>query len=170
MSDVRLALTGFMGVGKSSVARHLAHLLKTHNVDLDILIEESEKRTVPEIIDIDGVDRYREIETENLQRAIDADNVGILSLGGGAWTVDINRNILKQHGYTTIWLESTFEHCWLNIGFSHKDRPLARDKAAAEKLFNDRQKVYCLADWHFVIRPGYTSYDVAKSIAEELFG
>jgi shikimate kinase len=168
MTDVRLALTGFMGVGKSSVARHLAHLLKTHRVDLDTLIEHSESRSVTEIIDGDGVDRYREIETNNLKKAIEAGDVGILSLGGGAWTVDINRALLKQHGYTTIWLESTFEHCWLNINFSHKDRPLARDKVAAEKLFNDRQKVYCLADWHFVIRSGFTSYDVAKSIAEEL--
>jgi len=169
MSDIRLALTGFMGVGKSSVARHLAHLLKTHRVDLDTLIEQSESRSVTTIIDQDGVDKYREIETENLKKAIDAGDVGILSLGGGAWTVPVNRELLKQNGYTTIWLESSFEHCWLNISFSHKDRPLARDKAAAEKLFNDRQKVYCLADWHFVIQSGHTSYDVAKSIAEELF-
>ena len=170
MSDVRLALTGFMGVGKSSVSRHLAHILKTHRIDLDTLIESSEKRSVTSIIDADGVDRYREIETENLQNALTAGDAGILSLGGGAYTVRVNRDLLKQHGYTTIWLESDFEHCWLNISFSHKDRPLARDKAAAEKLFNERQKVYCLADWHFVIRPGYTSYDAAKSIAEELFG
>ena len=168
MTDVRLALTGFMGVGKSSVARHLAHLLKVHRVDLDTLIEDSEKRSVTEIIDTDGVDRYREIETENLRQALDRGDVGILSLGGGAWTVPANRLLLKQHGFTTIWLESTFEHCWLNISFSHKDRPLARDKAGAEKLFNERQKLYCLADWHCVIQSGYTSYDVAKSIAADL--
>jgi shikimate kinase len=168
MTDVRLALTGFMGVGKSSVSRHLAHVLKVHRVDLDTLIEESEGRTVTEIIDHDGVERYREIETDNLRKALESGDVGILSLGGGAWTVPANRKLLKQHGYTTIWLESTFEHCWLNISFSHKDRPLARDKAAAEKLFEERQKVYCLADWHFVIRSGFTSYDVAKSIASEI--
>ena len=170
MSDVRLALTGFMGVGKSSVARHLAHVLKVHRLDLDAMIEESEHRTVTSIIESDGLDRYREIETDNLKHALLAGDVGILSLGGGAWTIDANRKLLKKHGYTTIWLESTFEHCWLNISFSHKDRPLARDKPSAEKLFNERQKLYCLADWHFIVRPGYTSYDVARSIADELFG
>ena len=56
MSDVRLALTGFMGVGKSSVSRHLAHILKTHRIDLDTLIESSEKRSVTSIIDADGVE------------------------------------------------------------------------------------------------------------------
>ncbi|HTH52034.1 MAG TPA: shikimate kinase [Pyrinomonadaceae bacterium] len=169
MSDVRLALTGFMGVGKSSVARHLAHLLKVHRVDLDTAIENSEGRTITRIIDQDGVERYREIETENLRSVVAANDVGILSLGGGAWTVDLNRHILKEHNFTTLWLESSFEHCWLNISFSHKDRPLARDKAAAEALFNERQKLYCLADWHFIVRPGSTSYDVAKEIVEELF-
>jgi shikimate kinase len=168
--STRLALTGFMGVGKSSVARHLAHLLKLHRIDLDTAIETSEGRTVTAIIDADGVDRYREIETDNLRSILENDGHEIISLGGGAWTTPTNRNLLKQHNFTTIWLESTFEHCWLNISFSHKDRPLARDKRAAESLFNERQTVYCLADWHFVIRPGHTSYDVAKEIAEELFG
>lgn len=169
MSDVRLALTGFMGVGKSSVARHLAHLLKVHRVDLDNAIESAEGRSITRIIDEDGLDRYREIETNNLRKTVSGD-AGILSLGGGAWTIAVNREILKESGFTTVWLESTFEHCWLNISFSHKDRPLARDKASAEKLFNERQKLYCLAEWHFVVRPGSTSFDVAREIAEELYG
>ena len=66
MNGIRLALTGFMGVGKSSVARHLAHLLKVKRVDLDALIEESERRTVPNIIEVSGIEAYREIETVNL--------------------------------------------------------------------------------------------------------
>src|SRR5438105_8216249 len=119
MTDIRVALTGFMGVGKSSVSRHLANMLKLKRVDLDTLIEDTESRSVTSIIDEDGVDRYREIETDNLRRALETDDPGILSLGGGAWTVAENRELLKQHGYTTIWLESTFEHCWLNISFSH---------------------------------------------------
>jgi shikimate kinase len=168
VSEIKLALTGFMGVGKSSVARHLAHLVKAKRLDLDTLIEETERRTVPNIIDAEGIEKYREIETLNLRSALDRRDIGILSLGGGAYTTPLNRELLKQHGYTTIWLESTFEHCWLNISFSHKERPLARDRAAAEKLFQERQEVYCLADWHFIVRPGYTSYDVARQIAADL--
>jgi shikimate kinase len=80
-----------------------------------------------------------------------------------------NRKLLKENGFTSVWLESTFEHCWLNISFSRKDRPLARDKTSARKLFEERQKVYCLADWHFIVRPGFTSFDVARKIADEIF-
>ena len=50
-----------------------------------------------------------------------------------------------------------------------KERPLARNKTAARKLFDERQKIYALADWHFIIKPEFTSFDIAKQIAEEIF-
>lgn len=167
--DIRIALTGFMGVGKSSVSRHLAKMVKTDRVDLDAFIEENEKRKIAQIIDTDGVERYREIETKNLNELLAGDSARILSLGGGTWTIPANRELLRSHDFTTVWLDATFEHCWLNIAFSRKDRPLARDKKKARELFEERQRLYCLADWHFVIRPGNTSYDVAREMADEIF-
>ena len=167
--EIRIALTGFMGVGKSSVARHLSQIVRCRRVDLDYFIETSQNRKIVEIIDGDGIDRYRELETENLERFLTESDARILSLGGGTWTMPENRKLLKENGFTSVWLESTFEHCWLNISFSRKDRPLARDKTSARKLFEERQKVYCLADWHFIVRPGFTSFDVAKKIADEIF-
>jgi shikimate kinase len=167
--NVRIALTGFMGVGKSSVARHLAHILRCRRIDLDHFIEDQQGRKIAAIIDDIGVADYRKIETENLERLLTELDTNILSLGGGTWTIPENRDLIRSHGFTTVWLESTFDHCWLNITNSRKDRPLARDKKTALKLFEDRQKVYCLADWHFVIKPGFTSLDVARNIADEIF-
>ena len=158
-----------MGVGKSSVARHLAHVMKCRWIDLDRIIEENAGRIVADIIDKDGIEFYRTLETKNLARVLDETDSRILSLGGGTWTLPENREILKTHGFTCVWLESTFEHCWLNITFSRKDRPLARNKAATRRLFDERQKVYCLADWHFIVRSDFTSYQVAKQIADEIF-
>ena len=169
MNDVRIALTGFMGVGKSSVARHLSQMLRCRRIDLDHVIEGRERRQIVDIIDTDGIDRYREIETYYLEAVLREPNPQILSLGGGTWTIEKNRQLLKSHNFTSVWLEATFEHCWLNISFSRKERPLARDKQSALKLFEDRQKVYCLADWHVIIRPDYGSHDVAAQIAEEIF-
>ncbi len=167
--DIRIVLTGFMGVGKSSVARHVAHILGTRRVDLDTVLEESEGRSIAQIIDTDGEAAFREIETNHLKNVLSDPKFRVLSLGGGAWTTLANRDLIKQSGFVSVWLESTFEHCWLNIAFSRKDRPLARDKKNALKLFEERQKVYCLAEWHFVIRPDFTSYDVARQIVEEIF-
>lgn len=168
-NGLRVALTGFMGVGKSSVARHLASLLRTKRLDLDRVIEESEGKTIAAIIDSVGIDKYRDIETENLRKVVERDDFQILSLGGGTWTLERNREILRANGFTSVWLDATFEHCWLNIAFSRKDRPLARNKEAARDLFDERQRIYCLADWHFVIRSGLNSYDISKQICEEIF-
>ena len=121
-NDVRIALTGFMGVGKSSVARHLANMLKCRWIDLDRCIEEDDGRIVAKIIDSDGIDFYRALETINLERVLTETDSRILSLGGGTWTVPGNRELLKARGFISVWLESTFEHCWLNISFSRKDR------------------------------------------------
>jgi shikimate kinase len=167
--DTRVVLTGFMGVGKTSVARHLSTMLDRHRTDLDTAIEVAQGRTIPQILDEVGEPAFREIETKTLKAVLVDDNWAILSLGGGTWTIPENRELIRSKGLTTVWLESTFDHCWLNIRHSRKERPLARNKAKALKLFHDRQKVYCLADWHFIIRPDLTSYDVAREIAEQVF-
>jgi shikimate kinase len=168
-NDIRIALTGFMGVGKSSVARHLSGMVRCQRLDLDIYIEQQENRKIAKIIDDEGLDAYRKMETANLRKVLAETKARILSLGGGTWTMPENRELLKASGFTSVWLESTFEHCWLNISFSRKDRPLARDKVSARRLFDERQRVYCLADWHFIVRADQTSIDVARQIAEEVF-
>ena len=162
-------MTGFMGVGKSSVARHLANMLKSKKIDLDAFIEKNEQRKIAEIIDADGEAKYRDIESKNLKDVLTLSEIRVLSLGGGTWTIPKNRKLLKEHGFISVWLDASFDHCWRNIAFSRKDRPLARNKQNARKLFEERQKVYCLADWHFVIRPDFTSYDVARKMKEEIF-
>ena len=161
-SNQRIVLTGFMGVGKSTVARHLAFILGCEKVDLDALIEESEQRTIAEIVNNDGEARFREIETAILRKILLESNAKIVALGGGAWTIKENRELIKRQKLVTIWLESTFEHCWRNIHLSTRERPLAKNKLLTRQLFEEREKVYCLADWHFIVKPDLTSYEIAK--------
>lgn len=167
-NHMRIALTGFMGVGKTSVARHLSNLMRCERLDLDSLIEINEKRRIAEIIDGDGIENYRRIETANLKLALARTEVRILSLGGGTWTIPENRELIRGEGVTSVWLDASFNHCWGNISRSRKERPLARDKAATQRLFEERQEVYCLADWHFVVRPDLSSYAIALQIMDEV--
>lgn len=165
----RIALTGFMGVGKTSVARHISHLLRCERLDLDSLIESSEHTKIADIIDKVGIDAYRLIETENLKRALLRRHIRILSLGGGTWTIAENRELIRGEGLISIWLDASFNHCWNNIRRSRKERPLARDKVSTQKLFAERQELYCLADWHFVVKPDLTSFEIARQIVDEVF-
>lgn len=168
-NGTRIVLTGFMGVGKTTVARHLSYILKTKNIDLDTVIEGNEKKSIFELVETYGEPHFREIETLNLNKILTETDSKIIALGGGAWTTAENRSLVKQHKCTSLWLESTFSHCWRNISFSKRKRPLAKNKKQAKKLFDERLKFYCLADWHFVVRPDLTSFDIAKQIAEEVF-
>lgn len=170
MSDeTKIVLTGFMGVGKSTVARFLASLLKCEKIDLDYAIEQSERKPIAEIINREGLARYRQIESENLLKILSNREAQVIALGGGAWTIEANRRLIRERKFTTVWLESSFEHCWRNIKASKKERPLATDRRQTQQLFEERQKLYCLADWHFIIKPDLTSFEVAKKIAEDVF-
>lgn len=157
-----------MGVGKSTVARHLSYLLKCEKLDLDAVIELSEKRLIADIINTEGEARFREVETENLRKILQS-GTRIIALGGGAWTSEENRKIIRETDCTVIWLESSFEHCWQNIKHSKRERPIAKNKRNAQKLFQEREKYYCLADWHFIVKPELNSFELAKKIVEEVF-
>lgn len=168
-SAQRIVFTGFMGVGKSTVARHLALLLKTKRIDLDRFIEENEGRAITDIIKQQGEDFFRDLESEALKAALNAGDAKIISLGGGTWTLEQNRKMIRDKKCLTIWLNAPFGHCWRNIQRSKNKRPLLTNKDKARQLYEDRQKLYCLADWHFVIQPEQNSLDVARQIIEEIF-
>lgn len=168
MTETRIVLTGFMGVGKSTVARHLASIVGCDRIDLDSAIASRESMSVGEIIDSRGIEEFRRIESAVLSDVLTS-GTSVIALGGGAWTIESNRREVRDRGYTSVWLEAGFERCWLNIVNSRRVRPLARNKTETKRLFDERQRVYCLSDWHFIVRPDLTSYDVARQIAEEVF-
>jgi len=166
----KAVLTGFMGVGKSTVTKILASRLGYARLDLDWSIEKREGKTIAQIIEGDGIDRFREIETEVLAEILEHPSKAVIALGGGAWIQERNRKLIKEKGCASIWLEATFDHCWANIRNSKRVRPLAKDKETARKLFEERRFLYCLAEWHFVLQPGLSSADIAEKIAEQVFG
>ena len=62
-----IALTGFMGCGKSSVGRELSKLLCCPFMDLDDVIEERSGRRIPEIFATDGEAEFRRMEKYALE-------------------------------------------------------------------------------------------------------
>ena len=63
-----IALTGFMGCGKSTVGKILAEMLGIRFFDLDEIIVEGEKRTIPDIFSSEGEDGFRNLEIKYLKR------------------------------------------------------------------------------------------------------
>jgi shikimate kinase len=160
----RIVIVGFMGCGKTTVAKALAHRLHGDSIDLDSFISEREGRSPAEIIEQDGEAAFRLIETDALRAVLEKKDAGVIALGGGAWTLEANRALIVQHDCLSVWLDAPFELCWERISASVTGRPLAPDRAGAEKLYVDRRASYELSEQHLKVSSG----DSTKTLAEKI--
>lgn len=78
-----LFLVGYMGCGKSTLARKIARRLGVEAVDTDRAVEEREGATVADIFRYEGEERFREVEREVLERLIADPATRVVSTGGG---------------------------------------------------------------------------------------
>jgi len=141
-------LTGFMGSGKSTVARALADRLGWSFVDLDAEIESAENATIAEIFELRGEPEFRRIETETIRRVMRTVERGmptVIALGGGSFVQPANAALLATHGIS-IWLDCPFEIITQRI-IESESRPLARDPEGFRKLYEERQAAYSRAHY-----------------------
>ncbi|MDT7605090.1 MAG: shikimate kinase [Acidobacteriota bacterium] len=161
----RIVITGFMGAGKSSVARELARLLHDSFVDLDDEVTRAEGRTPRELIDEEGEPYFREAETRALRAALEEGTARVIALGGGAVSCAATRELLARRNCLTIWLDAPFESCWQRIA-EDDARPFARDRETARRLYEERRKFYSLADYRVEIGAGRSIESVTSEIRE----
>jgi shikimate kinase len=163
----RIVITGFMGAGKSTVAVALARLLGCASLDLDDAIAAREGRTPQQLIDEDGEAAFREAETRALREALESGAAGVIATGGGAWTLERNRALVADHGCLSVWLDAPFDLCWERVthGGAEADRPFARDRARARRLYERRLADYALASLRVSVTPRRTAREVAAEVA-----
>ena len=142
---MRIVITGFMGSGKTRVARELARRLNVEMADLDERITEREGRSPAQLINDEGEEAFRVIESDVLRELLAKDSARVIALGGGAWIQEVNRELIDQHGCVSVWLDVPFELCWARIETSGEDRPLGRTKEQAQTLYDQRAPIYKLA-------------------------
>jgi len=157
-----LYLVGFMGSGKTTIGRHLAHRLGWSFFDLDQEIEAAEKTTIARLFDTRGEPEFRRIESEMLRHhvhSIERGRPAVLALGGGAFVDAANRELILLNGIA-IWLDCPFERVQQRVGDT-SDRPLARDPQRFAALYESRREIYALAD----VRIAIESDDAEHSLA-----
>jgi len=165
MSEPRIVITGFMGSGKTSVARALGERLNCGSVDLDEEITELNARTPAELITQQGEVAFRDLETKALRHAL---NHGgrVIALGGGTWTITRNRELLEARKCLTIWLDVPFEVCWRRISAAGVNRPLAPNRQQARGLFIERRPLYRLATTRIAVKGEIDAAEVARRVEE----
>jgi len=147
-----LYVVGFMGAGKTTVGRHLAHRLGWNFFDTDQEIERAEESTITEIFASRGEQEFRRIETDILRQHvhwIERGRPAVLALGGGAFAEPANRRMVEPNGIS-IWLDCPFDVVERRVA-ENRDRPLASDPGRFAALFDSRREHYRMADVHVTI-------------------
>jgi shikimate kinase len=135
----KIYLVGFMGAGKTTLARMLARRLGWRAEDVDELIEQRERRTVSEIFAHEGEAYFRAVERQVLRALLPVRDV-VVATGGGTFVDAANRATIKADGLS-VWLDVPFEVVLTRIP-SDGRRPLAADRAQMAQLYDARRVAY----------------------------
>ena len=131
-----VVLIGPMGVGKTTIGRKLAKVLKVQFTDSDNLITD-EHGPIPAIFEERGEREFRHLEEKAMAKAIS--QPGVVATGGGAVLSELTRKRLKN--VTVIYLSTDGKH--IGSRLKHGNRPLLENGVEDwRRIYAERKPVY----------------------------
>lgn len=156
---------GFLGAGKSTLARNLGRMFRRRYVDTDRLVERRAGQTVTELFELRGEDAFRILETDTLE-GLRSERSLLVSCGGGIIETPRNIELMHEMGYV-VYLDGDLDDSLRQIRRSDT-RPDFRSPEHAANLLAHRKPLYeQAADFTVDIR-GASFTDVSYAVAELL--
>ena len=156
MKADKIYLVGFMGAGKTTVARALSKRLHWKHEDIDERIVERERRDIATIFRQEGEPYFRGIERQELVALLGVRGV-VVATGGGTIVDPVMRGLMLRDG-AVIWLDAPLTTILERVPLDGR-RPLASDRLEMERLYNQRLMAYGEA---------HLRLDASRSSVEEL--
>jgi shikimate kinase len=170
---MKIILVGYMGCGKSTIARKLSKKLQIPVIDLDKTIEKNHNATVSEIFKEKGEVYFRKIEQELFSSLLTNNETAILSLGGGTPCYSNNHLLLKGDNRISIYLKGSIETLFKRLKKGRAKRPLIADMKKKElqefiaKHLFERSFYYNQVD-HSISIDGKDSNEISAEIEKLL--
>lgn len=142
MRTDKVYLVGFMGAGKSSLARELGRRLGWKVEDVDDRIESHERRAIREIFAQSGEAHFRLIERLVVRELLPLRHV-VVATGGGTFADADNRTAIMADG-TVVWVDVPLQTLIARIPIDGS-RPLAPSRTQMEQLYLLRLPAYAQA-------------------------
>ena len=128
----KIILIGYMGSGKSTIAKLLSKNMHYEFLDLDEIIEKEQNASVSAIFERKGEVYFRKLEHEVLKRILESNRNMVLSLGGGTPCFSNNQELLKQEDIDTIYLKTSIDKLYERLRTQKANRPLIANKSEDE--------------------------------------
>ena len=142
-----IIITGFMGTGKSVVAKELARKLKMKFIDMDRIIEEGQGMSIADIFSRYGENYFRQQENRLVKELSQKENM-IIATGGGTLLSSDNARILGQRGQI-ICLYADSRTIYNRVK-RRNNRPLLKGEnvlSEIDRLLEERKKIYDNIKW-----------------------
>jgi shikimate kinase len=152
--QIRCALVGMPGSGKSTIGRQLAHRAGVPFIDLDHRLEQALGTTIRSFFEAEGEARVRELESQALADVAQQPGGMVLSTGGGAVVRAENREVLRGFG-NVLYLRASPEEIYKRVKHD-KTRPLLQGGNPLDKLralYSQRDSLY-RDTAHYIIETG----------------
>lgn len=127
-----IALIGFSGAGKSTVARRIAPRLDRRCIDVDAAVEAACGKSVTEIFTDQGEAFFRAREHEELSAALNSEPAAVIACGGGAVTSPENYQLLQERALV-VYLRVEAAFALARIDELHS-RPLLAEAGTSEVI------------------------------------
>ena len=164
---MKVFLIGYMGCGKSTVGRKLAEKLKLDYIDFDKHIEKERRKTISEIFDDEGEEKFRILEHEYLKKLFKKENV-VIALGGGTPCFHDNIQLINKNGIS-VYLKMSSDTLLTRLSKEKNKRPLICDlndvdlKNFIETHLKKRKAFYQKAN-HIIQSDHHTADNLAEKI------
>ena len=158
-----VALTGYMGSGKSTVGEMVADALGCPFLDLDQLVVKKAGRSIPQIFEAEGERGFRRLEKQMLEQTVAryAENTAVLSLGGGTVTIPGAVKLLQENTLC-IYLQADVQTLQARLEGQTDGRPLSGE-GFAERLAQ-REPLYRAAAHVTIETDALTPQEVTDEI------